>query len=191
MKLVQSWVVAVAGELDLELQFILLHRQLAHRAGGADAWTAPGAIRPSGWEFSIANYHPGLFAEDCFVRHLDVSETRDTQRDLGARRACGTGRDSPDARGPDARSRQPQSPVEGRVTIAQTLGKVEQGGSGERVVTYRIASGESGGTGRRAGLRIQWGNPWGFNSPLSHHPSNRPLTSVTPPVFMCSSVRIV
>ena len=27
---------------------------------------------------------------------------------------------------------------------------------------------ESGGTGRRAGLRIQWGNSWGFKSPLSH-----------------------
>ncbi len=28
--------------------------------------------------------------------------------------------------------------------------------------------GESGGTGRRAGFRIQWGNLWGFESPLSH-----------------------
>jgi hypothetical protein len=28
---------------------------------------------------------------------------------------------------------------------------------------------ESGGIGRRAGLRIQWGNLWGFESPLSHH----------------------
>ena len=28
---------------------------------------------------------------------------------------------------------------------------------------------ESGGIGRRAGLRIQWGNPWEFESPLSHH----------------------
>jgi integrase len=27
---------------------------------------------------------------------------------------------------------------------------------------------ESGGIGRRAGFRIQWGNPWGFESPLSH-----------------------
>ena len=27
---------------------------------------------------------------------------------------------------------------------------------------------ESGGTGRRAGFRCQWGNPWGFESPLSH-----------------------
>ena len=27
---------------------------------------------------------------------------------------------------------------------------------------------ESGGTGRRAGFRCQWGNPWEFDSPLSH-----------------------
>src|SRR5216683_3342818 len=125
MKLVQSWVVAVAGELDLELQFILLHRQLAHRAGGADARPAPGAIRPSGWEFSIANYCSGFLAEDCFVRHLGLSEGPAPQRDL---------RGAPCLH---YRVRQPQSPVEGRVTIAQTLGKVEQGGSGERVVTYR------------------------------------------------------
>jgi hypothetical protein len=29
----------------------------------------------------------------------------------------------------------------------------------------------SGETGRRAGLRIQWGNPWEFKSPLAHQPS--------------------
>ena len=28
---------------------------------------------------------------------------------------------------------------------------------------------ESGGIGRRAGFRYQWGNPWEFKSPLSHH----------------------
>ncbi len=28
----------------------------------------------------------------------------------------------------------------------------------------------SGGTGRRARLRGVWGNPWGFESPLRHHP---------------------
>ena len=33
------------------------------------------------------------------------------------------------------------------------------------------ASGESGGIGIRAGFRCQWGNPWGFESPLSHHPA--------------------
>ena len=31
-----------------------------------------------------------------------------------------------------------------------------------------MAPGESGGIGRRAGFRIQWGNPWEFESPLSH-----------------------
>jgi hypothetical protein len=40
-----------------------------------------------------------------------------------------------------------------------------------------IASCESGGTGRRAGLRIQWGNLWGFKSPLSHHQSFQALTT--------------
>lgn len=27
---------------------------------------------------------------------------------------------------------------------------------------------ESGGIGRRAGFRFQWGNPWEFESPLSY-----------------------
>src|SRR5437016_5469142 len=30
---------------------------------------------------------------------------------------------------------------------------------------------ESGETGRRVGFRFRWGNPWGFDSPLSHHPA--------------------
>ncbi len=30
-------------------------------------------------------------------------------------------------------------------------------------------TGKSGGTGRRAGLRIQCHQAWGFESPLSHH----------------------
>ena len=40
----------------------------------------------------------------------------------------------------------------------------------------RHGPGESGGIGIRAGFRCQWGNPWGFESPLSHHcrrPSRR------------------
>ncbi len=32
---------------------------------------------------------------------------------------------------------------------------------------------ESGGTGRRAGFRCQWGNPWEFDSPLSHQRRHR------------------
>src|SRR3990172_7819800 len=33
--------------------------------------------------------------------------------------------------------------------------------------------GESGGIGRRAGLRIPWVKPWGFDSPLSHQEMRR------------------
>jgi hypothetical protein len=32
----------------------------------------------------------------------------------------------------------------------------------------KILLGERGGTGRRAGFRSRWGNPWGFESPRSH-----------------------
>jgi trigger factor len=52
--------------------------------------------------------------------------------------------------------------------------------AGERSLPYPPTSRpgmpacESGGTGRRAGLRIQWLTPWGFESPLSHHSSHRP-----------------
>src|SRR5258705_1695922 len=41
---------------------------------------------------------------------------------------------------------------------------------------------ESGGTGRRAGFRIQWGNSWGFKSPLSQtFPPSRPLRTHSEP----------
>src|SRR5438132_7749391 len=35
---------------------------------------------------------------------------------------------------------------------------------------------DRGGTGRRAGLRILWGNPWGFESLRSHPKSIRMAT---------------
>src|SRR5690606_19004902 len=35
-----------------------------------------------------------------------------------------------------------------------------------------VFPGESGGTGRRARLRISWARPWGFESPLSHSGAN-------------------
>ena len=37
------------------------------------------------------------------------------------------------------------------------------------IMTKLLPICESGGTGIRAGFRILWGNPWGFESPLSHH----------------------
>ena len=45
-------------------------------------------------------------------------------------------------------------------------------------VTYRIETCESGGIGRRTRLRIWRGNPWGFESPLSHQSLARQLRFV-------------
>jgi len=74
----------------IELQFIIPHRQIAHRAG-APTPGPPQVHRPPGWEFPVRNYCPGFLAEDCFVRHPDVSEHA-TSKNLRARRACITGR---------------------------------------------------------------------------------------------------
>jgi hypothetical protein len=38
----------------------------------------------------------------------------------------------------------------------------------EAIAIFSMASAEVAEFGRRAGLRIQWSNPWGFESPLSH-----------------------
>ena len=40
--------------------------------------------------------------------------------------------------------------------------------SDRAVVVSSTAACERGGTGRRAGFRSRWGNPWGFESPRSH-----------------------
>jgi hypothetical protein len=40
------------------------------------------------------------------------------------------------------------------------------------IIVAELTPCESGGIGRRAGFRIQWGNPWEFESPLSHHNVN-------------------
>jgi hypothetical protein len=40
---------------------------------------------------------------------------------------------------------------------------------GNRIKSSILIRRESGGIGRRTGLRIRRGNLWGFKSPLSHH----------------------
>ena len=55
----------------------------------------------------------------------------------------------------------------GRSIRAQTA--VENAAARTRIYSRAAGKRESGGTGRRAGFRCQWGNPWGFDSPLSHH----------------------
>ena len=42
-------------------------------------------------------------------------------------------------------------------------------GAPEPAARMTCAHSECGGTGRRAGFRFQWGNPWGFESLHSHH----------------------
>jgi hypothetical protein len=55
MILVQPWVAAVVGKLNLELQLTALHRQLAHGARRADTRPAPRAIRTSSRELAACD----------------------------------------------------------------------------------------------------------------------------------------
>jgi hypothetical protein len=48
VELVQSGVVTIAGELDLELQVILRDGLAAHRAGRTDPRPAPGTVGSAG-----------------------------------------------------------------------------------------------------------------------------------------------
>jgi hypothetical protein len=66
--LVQSGHRAVVRELDLELQLVPCNGQFAHRARGADACTAPCAIRPAGGELPSSDRCSGCFAEEGFVQ---------------------------------------------------------------------------------------------------------------------------
>src|SRR2546429_9969523 len=60
------------------------------------------------------------------------------------------------------RGRQVAIGYNARYPDARPAGVAASGSSGAH------GTGESGGTGRRAGLRIQWGKPWGVEAPLSH-----------------------
>jgi hypothetical protein len=58
--LVEAWVVAVTGKLNLEL--LLGHGQLTNRARSPDAWPSPGAISGTGGEPTVLDRCAGLFA---------------------------------------------------------------------------------------------------------------------------------
>ena len=49
---------------------------------------------------------------------------------------------------------------------------------------FQVHTSESGGIGRRAGFRIQWGNPWGFESPLSHLLLTKQLAALVEDSFL-------
>src|SRR5438094_1289391 len=50
---------------------------------------------------------------------------------------------------------------------------------------------DRGGTGRRAGLRILWGNPWGFESLRSHRDGPPTQRATHPRVARCPSTQAV
>ena len=48
---------------------------------------------------------------------------------------------------------------------------------------------ECGEIGRRAGFRFQWGNPWEFESPHSHHINDVDIPRVTGSAFESAGPR--
>ncbi len=59
--------------------------------------------------------------------------------------------------------------IDGDVAFELRDVMVQSGLSGGAIAAKQSGRGASGGTGRRAGLRSPWGNPWRFESSLAHH----------------------
>ena len=69
VKLIQSGVVTIAGELNLELQLILRDGLAAHDAGRTGARPAPSTVRSPVWQLSSADRFLGFRAQDSLVGH--------------------------------------------------------------------------------------------------------------------------
>jgi hypothetical protein len=95
---VQPRVVAVAAELDLDLELVAGRGLVADGAYRANAWPAQGAIRSASRERAALNRFTSLRAEKLFIGHLAVPR-RDRTRNRGGH-APGTERQ---ARGPRVR----------------------------------------------------------------------------------------
>jgi len=67
VELVETWVVAVTSELNLELQLVPLDGKSADGTGGADA--RPSTIRRSGRELPRLEDFSGLRAKDLLIGH--------------------------------------------------------------------------------------------------------------------------
>jgi hypothetical protein len=63
VKLVQAGIFAVAGELNLEFQFVLRDRQTTDGAFGSNAGAAPRPVGSAARQFSRLNYSAGFVAE--------------------------------------------------------------------------------------------------------------------------------
>jgi hypothetical protein len=69
VELIEAGVVAIVGELDLELHLLLRYTLAANRAFSADAWTAPGAIGSAVRKVATLNGLARLRSENLFVGH--------------------------------------------------------------------------------------------------------------------------
>jgi hypothetical protein len=70
VELVQPGIVAVMGELNLELELIAAHGPLANGAGSTDARTSPCAIGSLGGHLAGLDRCASLLAENSLVWHL-------------------------------------------------------------------------------------------------------------------------
>jgi len=70
---VQARVVAVTGELDLELHLVRSHRKLADHTWGADARTTPRTVGGATRELAVLNDRARFLAENVFF-HLAYLE---------------------------------------------------------------------------------------------------------------------
>jgi hypothetical protein len=68
MKPLNSRRSAVVGELNLELNLILLDTCSTYRAGVIDPRPGPRAVGALGWQLSSEDRFAGLLAEDAFRR---------------------------------------------------------------------------------------------------------------------------
>jgi hypothetical protein len=103
MKPLNSRRSAVVGELNLELNLILLDRCTTYRAGVTDPRPGPRAIGASGWQLSSAEYFSGFCTQNFLVG--------DGKPPGPAGWSCQM------PGGPDACSRHPGSPMEGNIKV--------------------------------------------------------------------------
>jgi len=96
VEFVQTGVVAVTGELNLELHLVSLHRHAAHRTWSADAWPTPSPIRPTTREFSVLDYLASDLAKNILF-HLASPWAHDFRRVNGKGSSQMPGGPTPDA----------------------------------------------------------------------------------------------
>ena len=118
MVLVQARIVAITGELNLELQFVMSHGEVTDCAQGTDPWPSPRAVGTSARDFAISQCRAGLLAENLLF-HLATPAG-------SALRACvmrfgGGPCQMPLVRTPDAPDKQGQWEARGRIAQSRPL----------------------------------------------------------------------